>query len=283
MITQIIILCLSTFGLFLQIFAYFRPHWTKQARASSEISHLGTSYEGLWYRCNTRGLKGDFSCDNYTRPFFTLGKLLFLRIAYGSACSLGLLALFNGTIGCDSILILDVYLPQKFRRKISIYKRMLIFSSGIFYLISGALSFLTCCVYAGIVTSVFYKQDALKKISHSDVTAQVRSMYEVRLIIGNGLWQGWAGGVILIFAGLGLILISIKKKKRQTLREKGSLIHQPAGFSGGMRIPYGNLVLNGPVYRNQERRYSRSESINESKRSWSRSEEEQYSNSFYYP
>ena len=79
---QTIVLITATAATVLQFYTLVRPNWSKEAKASSEVSHLGKSYGGLWYRCYTRKYKGDFSCDNYTSPFFTLEGLLFMRILY---------------------------------------------------------------------------------------------------------------------------------------------------------------------------------------------------------
>lgn len=54
------------------------------------------------------------------------------------------------------------------------------------------------------MTKVFTAQDRLKK--SNNIAAQVRQMYEVRLIIGNGLWQGWVSAFSLILIGLTILL-----------------------------------------------------------------------------
>ena len=87
---QTIVLITATAATVLQFYTLVRPNWSKEAKASSEVSHLGKSYGGLWYRCYTRKYKGDFSCDNYTSPFFTLEGLLFMRILYTLSCILSL-------------------------------------------------------------------------------------------------------------------------------------------------------------------------------------------------
>ena len=151
-------------------------------------------------------MKGDFTCDNYTRPFFTLNKLLNLRIVYGIAVSLGVVSLFLICLSCESVLILDIYAKVNHRRILRRVKRILGLISGILLLCSGFLSFVVCCNYAGIITTNFYKQDRLKKASQGTLNAQVRTMYETRLIIGNGLWQGWVAGFVLMLCGLIMVL-----------------------------------------------------------------------------
>ena len=108
-IFQLLILLSAAIGTFLQFYSLFLPHWSKETKSSSEVSHLGKSYGGLWYRCYTRKFKGDFTCDNYARPFFALNLLLKLRIVYTTGVSIGSLSLLCHLLAQDCNETLEIY------------------------------------------------------------------------------------------------------------------------------------------------------------------------------